>query len=151
VSPIHPDDYSHNSLTRPQNRDTEDRISMGVSNHFKIQPLIGHFLEFTSKFIEKAKGCQFADSHRPKGSFPTLGRGALRDRGHYTRGRRSERGHLKKTPLIHELRWNGGTWGRSPSGAKSPPPLGILLCFPVRSKSIGSFIFCGVRFLRKLF
>jgi hypothetical protein len=60
VSPLHPHEYSLNSLTPTQNREIGDPISMGVSNGFKIQPLTGHLLEFTSKFIGKAEGCQSA-------------------------------------------------------------------------------------------
>jgi hypothetical protein len=60
VSPLHPHEYSLNSLTPTQNREIGDPISMGVPNGFKIQPLTGHLLEFTSKFIGKAEGCQSA-------------------------------------------------------------------------------------------
>jgi hypothetical protein len=60
VSPLHPHEYSLNSLTPPQNREIGELISMGILNNFKIQLLIGHLLEFTSKFIGKAEGCQFA-------------------------------------------------------------------------------------------
>jgi hypothetical protein len=60
VSPLHPHENSLNSLAPTQNREIGGPISMGVSNNFKIHPLTGHLLEFTSKFIEKAEGCQFA-------------------------------------------------------------------------------------------
>jgi hypothetical protein len=60
VSPFYPHEYSLNSLVPTQNREIGDPILMGVSNGFKIQPLTGHLLEFTSEFIGKAEGCQSA-------------------------------------------------------------------------------------------